>query len=93
MADYTKQAQVLNKNKKLVSIGDLAISEKFGVGKVILIEVFEDVLRPILVEFPKCSNPQHHHLSGYNTWYDCNGEGNTEEDSVIFYTRLNLKNL
>jgi len=90
MGDHTKEAQLINKNKNLVKVGDIAISEKYGIGKVIYIENEEDVLNPILVEFPKCNNPQHQHLSGYQSWYDCNGEAFTPENSVKFYSELNL---
>jgi hypothetical protein len=84
-------SQKLNRYKLLVKLGDLAISEKYGIGKVIEIELTENVLRPILVEFPKCNNPHHQHFPGYATWYDCNGEADRPENSVKFYRFMDLR--
>jgi len=71
---------------------DIAISDLYGIGKVIDIVLDEDVWNPICVEFnPICMNPSHQHIPYYTVWFDCNGEGSKPTNTVRFYTPLNLK--
>jgi len=90
MSDNTAYSRKLNKHKNLIQIGDIAISEKYGVGTVEKIEQ-DDVLNPILIQFEPDRRLSHHHI-GYNNWYDCNGESQSPSNSVKFYRQIDLKN-
>lgn len=89
MRDF-ERAKIVNKNKHLLKIGDIAISEKYGVGIIDRVEMNDDVLNPIHVQFPQYNYITHQYINGYDCWYDCAGEGYSQDNIVVFYSKLNL---
>jgi len=91
MRDY-ELARIVNKNKHLLKVGDIVISKTYGIGKIIEIEMYDDVLLPILVQFECFHSFPCNCIKTITKWYDCNGVGSSENDTIKFYRELDVKN-